>query len=45
MIYWCSEGIWNEGMHNHSSVGEMYEQLLEVYDFYKSSVYKDEYLL
>lgn len=44
MICWCSEGIWNEGMNNNSSVGEMYEQLLEVYDFYKSSVYKDKYL-
>lgn len=44
MISWCSEGIWNEGMNNHSSVDEMYEQLLEVYDFYKRSVYKDEYL-
>jgi len=44
MICWCSEGIWKEGIHNHLNVSEMYEQLLEVYDFYKRSVYKEEYL-
>jgi len=44
MICWCSEGIWNDGRHNHLNVNDMYEQLLEVYDFYKKSVYKDEYL-
>lgn len=40
MIYWCSEGIWNEGINNHLSVSEMYERVLEIYDFYKSVVYK-----
>ncbi|MBW9144955.1 TetR/AcrR family transcriptional regulator [Clostridium sp. CM028] len=44
MIGWCSEGIWNEGVKNHSSMSEMYEQALDIYDFYKNAVYKEEYL-
>ncbi|MBZ9689632.1 TetR/AcrR family transcriptional regulator [Clostridium estertheticum] len=44
MISWCSEGIWNEGVKNHSSVSEMFEQALEIYDFYKNAVYKEEFL-
>lgn len=44
MISWCSEGIWNEGIKNNSSMSEMYEQSLEVYSFYKSAVYKGEFL-
>jgi len=44
MISWCSEGIWNEGIKNHLSMSEMYEQAVEMYDFYKKAVYKEEYL-
>ncbi len=44
MISWCSEGIWNEGIKNHLSMSEMYEQSLEMYDFYKRAVYKEQYL-
>lgn len=45
MINWCSEGIWNEGVQQHLSMSEIYEQSLEIYDFYKKAVYKNEYLL
>jgi TetR/AcrR family transcriptional regulator len=44
MISWCSEGIWNEGIKNNSSMSQMYEQSLEVYGFYKNAVYKEEFL-
>ncbi|MGH4122763.1 MAG: TetR/AcrR family transcriptional regulator [Clostridium sp.] len=44
MISWCSEGIWNDGVKNHSSMSEMYEQALEIYNFYKNAVYKEEFL-
>lgn len=44
MIGWCSEGIWNEGVQQHLSMSEMYEQSLGIHDFYKKAVYKDEYL-
>ena len=44
MIYWCSEAICNEGINNHLSVSEMYEQVIDIYDFYKNAVYNKEYL-
>lgn len=44
MISWCSEGIWNEGIKNHLSMSEMYNQSLEMYDFYKRAVYKEQHL-
>lgn len=44
MIYWCSGAIWNEGVNNQLSISEIYEQALDIYDFYKKAVYKEEYL-
>ncbi|MBW9153439.1 TetR/AcrR family transcriptional regulator [Clostridium estertheticum] len=45
MIAWCLEGIWNDGVKNHLSMDEMYEQAINTYEFYKTAVYKEEFLL
>lgn len=45
MIGWCLEGIWNEGVKNDSSMDEMYEQAIDIYEFYKNAVYKEIFLL
>lgn len=44
MINWCSEGIWKEGLNNHSSVDNMYQETIKMLDFYKKAVYKQVYL-
>lgn len=43
MITWCSEGIWNDGIKNRLSMSDMYKQTLQMYDFFKQAVYKEEH--
>lgn len=44
MIDWCSDGIWKEGLINHSSVDFMCQQAIQMIGFFKQAVYKEEYL-
>jgi TetR/AcrR family transcriptional regulator len=44
MISWCSEGIWNEGVKNQNSVELMHQKALDLIDFFRKAVYKEEYL-
>lgn len=45
MIDWCSEGIWKEGLASNQSVDNMHEETIKkMLDFYKKTVYKEDYL-
>ncbi|MCR6112011.1 TetR/AcrR family transcriptional regulator [Bacillus sp. A301a_S52] len=45
MINWCFEGIWREMGNGQQSLEEIYQEIVDVIDFFKISVYKKEYLL
>ncbi|SDY11928.1 DNA-binding transcriptional regulator, AcrR family [Evansella caseinilytica] len=45
MINWCFEGIWREMGNEHHSLEEIYHEIVDVIDFFKNSVYQEEYLV
>ncbi|UTR15890.1 TetR/AcrR family transcriptional regulator [Salipaludibacillus sp. LMS25] len=45
MINWCFEGIWSEMGNGQQSLEKIYQDIVDVIDFFKISVYKKEYLL
>lgn len=45
MITWCGEGIWKKGLINDASVEHMYQEALEMIEFFRKYVYKKKFLV